>query len=405
MRPLADLRVLSLEQFGAGPFATMQLADLGADVIKIEDPAVGGDVGRAVPPYQENGSSLFFESFNRNKRSIALDLRQPAGRAVFEDLARESDAVFSNLRGDGPAKLGLRYDDLKHVNERIVCVSLSGFGTTGPRAAEGAYDATVQGLAGWMAVTGGPSEPPTKSGLSLVDFSAGYLATVAILGGVWQARRDGVGCDADLSLFETALGLLTYMATWSASRDWEPRRMRNSSHQTLVPFQGFEAADGWLVVACPKEPLWRALCDVLEETALADDERFAGLAARDANRDVLLPRLEAAFARRPVAEWIERLTERGVPCAPVNGVAEALADPQAHAREAVVTYDHPVLGEVRTVATPLRFSTSESPLDRGPFLGEHTSPVLADVCGYSEHRIEELARLGVFGPAEREATR
>lgn len=405
MRPLADLRVLSLEQFGAGPFATMQLADLGADVIKIEDPTVGGDVGRAVPPYQENGSSLFFESFNRNKRSVALDLRNPAGRAVFEDLARESDAVFSNLRGDGPAKLGLRYEDLKHVNERIVCVSLSGFGTTGPRAAEGAYDATVQGLAGWMAVTGGPTEPPTKSGLSLVDFSAGYLATVAILGGVWQARRDGVGCDADLSLFETALGLLTYMATWSASRGWEPRRMQNSSHQTLVPFQGFEAADGWLVVACPKETLWRALCDVLEETVLADDERFAGLAARDANRDILLPRLEAAFARRPVAEWIERLIARGVPCAPVNGVAEALADPQALAREAVVAYDHPVLGDVRTVATPLRFSTSESPLDRGPFLGEHTAPILADVCGYSEHRIEELARLGVFGPAEREAAR
>jgi crotonobetainyl-CoA:carnitine CoA-transferase CaiB-like acyl-CoA transferase len=405
VRPLADLRVLSLEQFGAGPFATMQLADLGADVIKIEDPTVGGDVGRAVPPYQENGSSLFFESFNRNKRSIALDLRHEAGRAVFEDLARESDAVFSNLRGDGPAKLGLRYDDLKHVNERIVCVSLSGFGTTGPRAAEGAYDATVQGLAGWMAVTGGPSEPPTKSGLSLVDFSAGYLATVAILGGVWQARRDGVGCDADLSLFETALGLLTYMATWSASRGWEPRRMQNSSHQTLVPFQGFEAADGWLVVACPKETLWRSLCDVLGETALADDERFAGLAARDANRDVLLPRLEAAFGRRPVAEWIEQLTARGVPCAPVNGVAEALADPQALAREAVVAYDHPVLGDVRTVATPLRFSTSESPLERGPFLGEHTSAILADVCGYSEQRIEELARQGVFDPAERETAR
>jgi crotonobetainyl-CoA:carnitine CoA-transferase CaiB-like acyl-CoA transferase len=405
VRPLAGLRILSLEQFGAGPFATMQLADLGADVIKIEDPTVGGDVGRAVPPYQEKGSSLFFESFNRNKRSIALDLRHEAGRAVFEDLARESDAVFSNLRGDGPAKLGLRYDDLKRVNERIVCVSLSGFGTTGPRAAEGAYDATVQGLAGWMAVTGGPSEPPTKSGLSLVDFSAGYLATVAILGGVWQARRDGVGCDADLSLFETALGLLTYMATWSASRGWEPRRMQNSSHQTLVPFQGFEAADGWLVVACPKETLWRSLCDVLGETALADDERFAGLAARDANRDVLLPRLEAAFARQPVAEWIEQLTARGVPCAPVNGVAEALGDPQALAREAVVAYDHPVLGDVRTVATPLRFSTSESPLERGPFLGEHTTAILADVCGYSEHQIEELARKGVFGAAERETAR
>ena len=202
----------------------MQLADLGADVIKIEDPAVGGDVGRAVPPYQENGSSLFFESFNRNKRSIALDLRQPGRPCRLRGSRTRIRRRLLEPSRRRPREAGLRYEDLKHVNERIVCVSLSGFGTTGPRAAEGAYDATVQGLAGWMAVTGGPTEPPTKSGLSLVDFSAGYLATVAILGGVWQARRDGVGCDADLSLFETALGLLTYMATWSASRGWEPRR-------------------------------------------------------------------------------------------------------------------------------------------------------------------------------------
>ena len=162
MTPLADLRILSLEQFGAGPWATLQLADLGAEVIKVEDPTVRGDVGRVVPPYQQDDGSLFFETFNRNKRSLALDLRQPEGRDVFEDLVRVSDAVFSNLRGDGPAKLGLRYDDLKHVNERIVCVSLSGFGMTGPRAGEGAYDATIQGLAGWMSVTGGPENQAAK---------------------------------------------------------------------------------------------------------------------------------------------------------------------------------------------------------------------------------------------------
>src|SRR6266540_2183270 len=260
MMPLGDIRILSLEQFGAGPWGTMQLADLGADVIRIEDPSTRGEVGRSVPPFEQDGSSLFFESFNRNKRSLALDLRYPEGRSVLEDLVRGSDALFSNLRGDQPAKLRLRYDDLKHVNPRIVCVSLSGFGMTGPRASEGAYDATVQGLAGWMSITGGPDEPPMKSGLSLVDFSAGYVATIAVLAGIWRARREGVGCDADLSLFETALGLLNYMATWSASRGWQARRMPASAHQTLVPFQAFEAADGWLVVACPKETLWRGLC-------------------------------------------------------------------------------------------------------------------------------------------------
>jgi crotonobetainyl-CoA:carnitine CoA-transferase CaiB-like acyl-CoA transferase len=395
--PLADIRVLSLEQFGAGPWGTMQLADLGADVIRIEDPTTRGEVGRSVPPYEQDGSSLFFESFNRNKRSLALDLRYPESRSVLEDLVRGSDAVFSNLRGDQPAKLRLRYDDLKHVNPRIVCVSLSGFGMTGPRASEGAYDATVQGLAGWMSVTGGPNDPPMKSGLSLVDFSAGYVATIAVLAGVWRARREGVGGDADLSLFETALGLLNYMATWSASRGWQPRRMPASAHQTLVPFQAFEAADGWLVVACPKETLWRGLCKALEQPSLADDERFASLAARDEHRDVLLPILEAALARRSVGEWIERLTAHGVPCAPVNDLPLALADEQAIAREAVVGYEHPVLGDVRTVATPLRLSDSPRPVERAPFLGEHTAEILAGVCGYSRERIAELAAVGVFG--------
>ena len=384
MMPLGDIRVLSLEQFGAGPWATLQLADLGADVIKIEDPTVRGDVGRVVPPYQADGSSLFFESFNRNKRSVAIDLREPEGRRLFEDLVRVSDAVFSNLRGDGPEKLRLRYDDLKDVNEQIVCVSLSGFGMTGPRAGEGAYDATIQGLAGWMSVTGGPEDPPTKSGLSLVDFAAGYVAAIGTLAAVWRARRDGVGADVDLSLFETALSLLTYMATWSASQGWEPRRMPDSAHQTLVPFQSFEAADGWLVVACPKERLWRGLCAALEQPALADDPRFSDLAARDRNRDELLPILKTAFAERPVADWIARLTAEGVPCAPVNDVAAALADGQASARDAVVSYDHPALGQVRSVASPFRITGAEPPLARAPFLGEHTAEIVEELDGDSD---------------------
>ncbi|HEY7004685.1 MAG TPA: CoA transferase [Gaiellaceae bacterium] len=404
MKPLEDVRVLSIEQFGAGPWGTMQLADLGAEVIKIEDPAVRGDVGRVVPPFQADGSSLFFESFNRNKRSLALDLRNPEARTVLEDLARSSDALFSNLRGDQPAKLRLRYDDLKHVNSRLVCVSLSGFGTTGPRAGEGAYDATIQGLAGWMSVTGGPEDPPTKSGLSLVDFSAGYLGALAVLAGVWRARRDGVGGDADLSLFETALSLLTYMATWSASHGWEARRMPASAHQTLVPFQAFEAADGWLVVACPKETLWRGLCEALGEPALAADERFVDLAARDRNRDILVPLLQEAFARRTVAEWIDLMSARKVPCAPVNDIARALADPQATARDAVVEYEHPTLGAIRTVDSALRLDGSRQTPARAPFLGEHSAQVLEEVCGYSSGRVEELAALGVFGPVEATVT-
>src|SRR5664279_2464856 len=181
MRPLEDVRIIAIEQFGAGPFGSVHLADLGADVIKIEDPRVGGDVGRHVPPYTEGDDSLFFETFNRNKRSIVLDVSRPAGRTVFEDLVAVSDIVYSNLRGDVPEKLGIRYQDLKHVNPAIVCCSLTGFGMHGPRKTQPAYDYVLQALAGWMDITGEPGGPPTKSGLSLVDFSGGLVASTAML--------------------------------------------------------------------------------------------------------------------------------------------------------------------------------------------------------------------------------
>src|ERR687898_2147150 len=216
--PLADVRVLAIEQFGAGPWATLQLADLGAEVIKIEDPASGGDVGRYVPPFQEGEDSLFFETFNRNKKSVSLDLRLEADRERFERLVRVSDVVFSNLRGDQPEKLRPRYDDLKHVNPRIVCCSLSGFGMTGPRAAEGGYDYMMQGLAGWMSLTGEPDGPPTKSGLSLVDLSGGYVSALALMAGVWRARREGGGCGCGVSLFATGLPELMYVGGGGASR-------------------------------------------------------------------------------------------------------------------------------------------------------------------------------------------
>ncbi len=311
--PLADVRVLAVEQFGAGPWGTLQLADLGADVIKIEDPAVRGDVGRYVPPFQEGESSLFFETFNRNKRSVSLDLRHPEGRAVFEDLVRVVDVVYSNLRGDQPAKLRLLYDDLKDVNPRIVCCSLSGFGMTGPRAGEGGYDYMMQGLAGWMDLTGEPDGPPAKSGLSLVDLSAGYVSTIAVLAGLWRARRDGVGCDCDISLFETALHELVYVGTWAATKGYVPPRRSNSAHPSIVPFQNFATADGWIVVACPKPKFWERFCEAIERPELAADERFADFAARDRNRDELAPLLEQPLVARTSAEWLAIFAAAGAP--------------------------------------------------------------------------------------------
>jgi crotonobetainyl-CoA:carnitine CoA-transferase CaiB-like acyl-CoA transferase len=398
MRPLDGIRVLAIEQFGAGPWATLQLADLGAEVIKVEDPTVGGDLARHVPPFadEESASSLYFESFNRNKRSLALDLRHEEGRRVLHDLVPAVDAVFSNLRGDQAERLGLRYGDLEHLNPAVVCVSLSGFGNDGPRAEEGAYDATIQALSGWMSITGGPDDPPTRTGLSLVDFASGYVSALAILAGVAAARRTGRGSDVDLSLFETALALLSYIGTWSASRNWEPQRMPFSAHQTVVPFQLFAARDGWVMVACPKESLWRRLCDVLGLGELLDDPRFADLGERYANRAALVSLLSERFAERSAAEWTAALTAAGVPCAPVNDVAAALGDEQAAARGAVVAYEHPALGEVRMPATPLRFRGVEPPLERGPFLGEHTAELLTSLCGYSDERVAALAEQGVI---------
>jgi crotonobetainyl-CoA:carnitine CoA-transferase CaiB-like acyl-CoA transferase len=394
--PLAGIRVLAIEQFGAGPFSTLQLADLGAEVIKIEDPSSGGDIGRYVPPYQEADESLYFESLNRNKKSVSLDLRVPAGRAVFEDMVATADIVFSNLRGDQPKRLRITYDDLSELNPRIVCCSLSGFGNTGPRAAQGGYDYMMQGMAGWMAMTGEPDGPPTKSGLSLVDLSGGYLAAIAMLAAIVRARRDGVGCDCDIALFETALAQLSYVGTWAATEGWQPRRMSESAHPSIVPFQAFQTADGWLVVACAKEKFWRLFCEVIERPELVDDDRFLDFEARDANRDTLLPILREALAERSVADWVKRLVAGGVPSAPVQGVREALLDPQVAAREMIVTTTHPRFGDVRSIASPLHLSGDRLEAVRAPRQGEHTRQALVEICGYTEDRLGELVEAGAI---------
>ncbi len=399
--PLADVRILAVEQFGAGPWGTLQLADLGADVVKVEDPASAGDVGRYVPPFQEGEDSLFFETFNRGKRSISHDLRHPAGTSDLHDLVSACDGVYSNKRGDQPRKLGLTYEQLKDVNPRIVCCSLSGFGMTGPRAGEGGYDYMMQGLAGWQSLTGEPGGPPTKSGLSLVDLSGGYASAIALLAGVWRARRDGVGCDCDVSLFETALHELMYIGPWAATHGYVPPRRHNSAHPTIVPFQNFEAADGWFVVGAAKQVFWERLCHVIGRPDLLEDERFSTMAGRNDNRDALLPELGSAFRAGTVDEWVVALVAAGVPASRINSVEEALEDPQTAARQAVVEHDHPTLGRVRSIRTPLRLAEGETSLERpavrGPLRGEHTEAVLAELCGYSTERIRELDAAGVFG--------
>lgn len=397
--PLSDVRIIAIEQYGAGPFGSVHLADLGAEVIKIEEPTTGGDVGRYVVPEQHGEDSLFFETFNRNKRSLGLDIATPEGRAVFEDLVRVSDVVHSNLRGDVPAKLRIRYDDLKHLNPAIVCTSLSGFGMTGPRSAEPGYDYVLQGMAGWMDITGEPGGPPTKSGLSLVDYAGGLVAAASMLAALHAARRDGVGADCDISLFDTAIAMLTYPAAWQLNGDFEPTRTHYSAHPSLVPFQAFPTGDGWLVIACPKEKFFRRLAEVVGHPEWADDPRYRDFAARRENAETLLAELEAVFATKTSEHWLALLRKAGVPCGPVNSVAQALRDPHTLARGMVVETEHPYFGTVRQVASPLRVGASAERVHRrGPRRGEDAGYVLRELLGYDESRIERLTGQGAVYP-------
>jgi len=399
VRPLEDVRVVAVEQYGAGPFGSLYLADLGAEIIKIEDPRTGGDIARYVPPYQEGEDSLFFETFNRDKKSIDLDLSQPAGRSVFLDLVRVSDAVYSNLRGDIPARLGIRYDDLKETNPRVVCCSLSGFGMTGPRYAEPAYDYILQGLTGWMSLTGEPDDPPMKTGLSLVDYSGGLVAALSLVAGVHAARRDGKGMDCDLSLFDVGLSLLTYLATWHLSGGYVPARTAHSAHPSLVPFQNFETSDGWIVVGCAKEKFWQRLTEVVERPDLAVDDRFRDFAARGAHAAELLPILTGIFRSATSAHWLAKLTDAGIPSGPIRTVEEAMAEPHAAARGMFIETEHERFGTVKQIATAVRVGEMPARHRRAPRRNESAREILEGLLGYDAERIASLRARGAFGRA------
>ena len=400
MRPLEDVRIVALEQYGAGPFGSLHLADLGAEVIKIEDPSTGGDVGRYVPPFQHEQDSLFFETFTRNKRSIVLDVTNAAGREVLEDLIRVSDAMYSNLRGDVPERLRITYEHLKHLNEKIVCVSLTGFGMTGPRAAEPGYDYILQGLAGWMSITGEPDGPPAKSGLSLVDYIGGIVAALSLVSGIHAARRDGCGMDCDVSLYDAAIGMLTYPAVWHLNGGFTPERTTRSAHPSLVPFQLFASADGWIVVGCAKEKFWQRLAAAIGKPELASDPRYATFAARNDNRDELIAILDEAFSTRTSDEWLSLLTGAGVPCGPVNDVEQAFKEPHTEARGLIVETEHPRFGTVRQPASPVRVGEPPATHRRAPLLGEDEPYVLGELLGYDDAKVGALKDAGAFGPGD-----
>jgi crotonobetainyl-CoA:carnitine CoA-transferase CaiB-like acyl-CoA transferase len=395
-RPLEGVRILALSQFGAGPFGMLQLADLGAEIIKIEDPTTGGDVARYVPPYRSGQDSLYYHAFNRNNRGITLNLRVPEAREVLHDLVRISDGFFSNLRGDQPERLGLTYEHLGEVNPRIVCCSLSGFGMTGPRKSEPGYDYLFQAYSGFMSLTGDPSTPPTKAGVSIVDYAGGLNAALGLMIGIFQAQKSGKGCEVDVSLLDTAVSMLSYVATFSLNTEYEPKRLPESSHPTLYPSQVYAASDGYLVIMVAKEKFWPPLCIALERPDLIDDSRFRTFDDRYQNYQEMNAILKSVFKTRTVDEWMDRL--RGsVPCAPVNSVEEALNDPQILAREMVIQTETEQFGPVKHVASAIRMTPGEpTPTEPGPALGADTDDVLSTLTGYGPDRIQQLRELGAI---------
>jgi crotonobetainyl-CoA:carnitine CoA-transferase CaiB-like acyl-CoA transferase len=376
--PLDDVRVLAFSQLGAGPFGLMMLGDLGAEIVKVEDPTTDGDEARRVPPFSEGGDGLYFQALNRGAKSLTLNLRAPGAEDVLHRLVARADAVYNNMRGDLPSRLGLDYAALRAANPRVVCCGLSGFGHTGPRAGEPGYDYLLQAYAGFMSLSGEPDAPPTKCGVSIVDFAGGILSALGLMIGLHRARTTGIGGDVDVSLLDAAVSMLNYMAAWTLNRDWRPARHPEGAHQSLVPSQSFQTLDGWLVIMCMKEKFWQRLIELLGLGRLGDDPRFRTFADRLRHRDELLPLLRVEFRRHDTAHWLERLRGQ-VPVAPVYDVEQALADEQVLAREMVVAIEHPIFGTIRETGCPIRIPGVRPRYDPASALGADTDALLAEV--------------------------
>jgi crotonobetainyl-CoA:carnitine CoA-transferase CaiB-like acyl-CoA transferase len=396
--PLAGLRILAFEQFGAGPFATMNLADLGAEVIRVESPPSEdgeppGDIARHTGDYRlgENDSQ-YFQSFNRNKRAITLDIRRPEGREALHRLVRGVDAVLNNLRGDLPARLGLDYPALSQVKPEIVCVHISGYGRDGERAAWPAYDYLAQAEAGFCALTGEPGTTPARAGLPVIDMLSGLTAALSVLAGVMGARATGVGRDLDVSLYDVAVQNLTYVATWYMNEGFAVPRRPRGGHPFIVPCEMFPTADGHVFVMCIKPSFWRRYCEAIGMPELPKDPRFRGFDDRLANRDALVAILDPLMRGRTSAAGVALLAGK-VPVAPVLSLAEALHNPWLRDRGGVLRLDHPDRPDLKTVASAIRLDGARLQGRPAPGYGADTGAVLA-AAGYTEEEIAHLRALG-----------
>jgi len=389
---LEGIRVLDVTQVMAGPFCAMMLADLGATVVKVEPPA--GDSTRQMPGAAGTDSPSF-NAVNRGKRSIVLNLKTAEGRDVFARLARSSDIVIENYRPGVMASLGLDYATLAAENPGLIYASISGYGQTGPARGKGGFDLIAQGVAGIMSITGEPGGPPVKAGVPVTDLGAGLFALVGILAALEHRRRTGAGQQIDTSLVDAGVALSVWEATEYFSGVGIPTRL-GSAHRMNAPYQAIRCADGYITLGAANERLFRRLCAVLGHADWSADPAFADNASRVRNREALAARIESITATQPRAHWLSLLEANDIPSGPINDYAQVFADPQVLAREMVVETEHPALGRLRTLGSPIKMSATPPDVSRrAPQLGEHTHDVLTDA-GFSDAEIAGLRAIGAI---------
>jgi CoA:oxalate CoA-transferase len=394
-KPLEGLRVLDLTRVLAGPYCTMMLADLGAEIIKVEVPVTGDD-SRAFGPFR-NGTSLYFITINRGKESIAIDLKNPAGKQLLKDLAAKCDVVVENFRPGTMEKLGLGWETLRELNPRLIYAAVSGFGHTGPQSRRPAYDILVQAMGGVMSITGWPGSPPTRVGMSLGDITAAIFGCNGIMAALYQREKTGRGQKVDVAMLDCQLAILeNALVRWQV--DGKIPEPLGTRHPTITPFQAFRAEDEWFVLGVGNDTLWQTFCKAVDRLDLLADQRFATNGDRTKHYDDLMPELERLFTRKTAAEWLALLESAGVPAAPVNAIDRVMQDKQLQARNMFVTVDDAVAGPVIVPGNPIKMDSLPETADRppAPAIGQHTESILRTVLGLSTSDIEGLRNTGVI---------
>jgi len=396
--PLAGLRVIDLTRVLAGPLASQFLGDLGAEILKVEPPGKG-DETRGFAPFV-GGESHYFVGLNRGKRSLVIDLRQPEGAEILRGLVAQADVLIENFRPGVMERLGLGAEALMALNPRLVYCAISGFGLTGPLRDKPSFDIVTQALTGVLSVNGEQGRLPVKLGLPIGDMSGGIFGAIAILSALHERAATGRGRLIDVSLYDGTMSLLGYLSQLTFLTGTDPKPM-GSAHPSVVPYDGFPATDGTIIIACLADSFWPKLCRALGCPEMGADPRFATMALRREHRAEIEPRIAAITATRSVADWQRLLEEHDVPHAPVLSVTEALAHPHAAAREMVVEVDHPACGPLRVLGRPIKFpGERQAPLEPPPMFGQHTAEVLRRELGLTEAQMDKLRALGVIhGPA------